>query len=201
MEKWFFKHQESDPDLTKYFCIDELRRCCSSGHWGAACEPCPAVSQKLDPCYGRGECNVSFYIKLTTYQLVLLQGDGTRGGNGKCKCDRGYVGHMCSNCDAHFYPVEQNNTYIECGECFDGCASGCTTSGPKGCRACRSGYIMDVEEGCKDIDECLEDGKCTKDNEKCVNTIGSYRCECGEGYRRNKDQECEIDIEGWFILF
>uniref|UniRef100_A0AC35G2W4 EGF-like domain-containing protein n=1 Tax=Panagrolaimus sp. PS1159 TaxID=55785 RepID=A0AC35G2W4_9BILA len=91
---------------------------------------------------------------------------GIRDGTGKCKCDHGYVGSMCSNCDAHFYPVYQNDTAIEC-----------------------------AEEGCKDIDECLETGKCTKDKEFCVNSIGSYHCECEDGYRRNKDQECEIDIE------
>ena len=84
----------------------------------------------------------------------------------------------------------------EFSECFDGCASGCTAGGPKGCRNCRTGYIWDAEEGCKDVDECLENGKCTKNNEACVNTIGSFRCECAEGYRRNGQQECEIDIEG-----
>lgn len=32
-----------------------------------------------------------------------------------------------------------------------------------------------------DIDECAEDnGKC---NQICINTIGSYKCDCNEGYR------------------
>lgn len=108
---------------------------------------------------------------------------------------------MCSNCDAHFYPIIQNDSYIECAECFDGCASGCTAEGPKGCRACRTGYVMDENEGCKDLDECLEENKCTKANEHCINLVGSYRCECTEGYKRNKDQECEIDVEGLFNFF
>jgi len=179
LEQWFFKKQESDPDLNKYFCIDELHHCCPTGHFGRACEPCPAVHQQLPPCFGRGVCD----------------GDGTRGGTGKCKCDRGYVGINCNNCDGHFYPITQNNSYIECGECFDGCASGCTAGGQKGCRACRTGYIMDAEEGCKDVDECLEEGTCTKANERCINLVGSYRCECSEGFRRNKNHECELDIE------
>lgn len=33
-------------------------------------------------------------------------------------------------------------------ECFNGCASGCTSAGPKGCRACRSGYLKNEEDGC-----------------------------------------------------
>jgi hypothetical protein len=43
-----------------------------------------------------------------------FQGDGTRGGTGKCECDRGYVGVMCSNCDAHYFVKENNATFIEC---------------------------------------------------------------------------------------
>jgi hypothetical protein len=179
LEDWFLHKQEKESDLMNYFCLSELRSCCPSGHFGVACEPCPAVSKNLSPCFGRGQCD----------------GEGIRDGTGKCKCDHGYVGSMCSNCDAHFYPVYQNDTAIECAECFDGCGGGCTAAGPKGCRSCRTGYIWDAEEGCKDIDECLETGKCTKDKEFCVNSIGSYRCECENGYRRNKDQECEIDIE------
>lgn len=59
---------------------------------------------------------------------------------------------------------------------------------------------MDNDEGCKDVDECLEENKCPKSNERCINLVGSYRCECSEGYKRNKDQECEINIEGLFDL-
>ena len=57
---------------------------------------------------------------------------------------------------------------------------------------------MDAEEGCKDVDECLEEGTCTKANERCINLVGSYRCECSEGFRRTKGHECELDIEGNF---
>lgn len=45
-----------------------------------------------------------------------------------------------------------------------------------------------------DVDECQqqEGGMCTKDNEKCVNTMGSFECECIVGYKRNADTfECE----------
>uniref|UniRef100_A0A914DWQ0 protein disulfide-isomerase n=1 Tax=Acrobeloides nanus TaxID=290746 RepID=A0A914DWQ0_9BILA len=179
LEKWFFSYQTTEPDLEKWLCIDELRKCCSRGHFGPLCQPCPGVQKSEATCFGRGKC----------------QGDGTRGGTGKCECDRGYVGVMCSNCDAHFFARENNATFIECEECFDGCASGCTSAGPKGCRACRSGYVMDTDEGCKDVDECADDNKCIKEHEECVNLVGSFRCACKEGYRRNSNDECELDIE------
>ncbi|KAH7725536.1 latent transforming growth factor beta binding protein 4 [Aphelenchoides avenae] len=178
LESWFFKRQDTQPDLFKFFCIEELRKCCAKDHWGPNCQPCPGA-QKTAACFGRGEC----------------QGAGTRGGDGKCTCDKGYVGIRCSNCDAHYYAVSQNETSIECAECFEGCASGCIAAGPKGCRSCRSGYVMDEQDGCKDVDECEQEDRCTKSHEKCVNTAGSYYCSCEDGYRTGENDECEIDIE------
>ncbi|KAI1714782.1 cysteine-rich with EGF-like domain protein 2 [Ditylenchus destructor] len=201
LEGWYFKLQDEQPDLETAFCVEERKRCCSSGYFGAQCSGCPGLVRQdteSKPCFGRGTCN----------------GDGSRQGDGKCNCSSGYVGKMCSNCDAHYYPVAQNATYIECDECFDGCASGCTAAGPKGCRACRSGYKMDEETGCQDIDECQlsaespegsEAKKCTKDHEVCVNIMGSFRCDCETSFvRRGKnagqegvheDGECELDVE------
>ncbi|KAM4593063.1 fibrillin-1 isoform 1-T1 [Odontesthes bonariensis] len=47
------------------------------------------------------------------------------------------------------------------------------------------GYELEKEEHPKDIDECLND-PCT--NGQCINTDGSFRCECPMGYR--------LDISG-----
>ena len=40
-----------------------------------------------------------------------------------------------------------------------------------------------------DIDECEED--VCGSNEICVNTVGSFICQCQEGYTRNQDDTCE----------
>ena len=44
----------------------------------------------------------------------MVQGEGTRGGTGKCKCDKGYVGLLCRKCDANFFASVENDTSIEC---------------------------------------------------------------------------------------
>ncbi|CAD5221920.1 unnamed protein product [Bursaphelenchus okinawaensis] len=180
LEKWFFKHQESDPDLFDFVCINELKKCCPQGHFGHNCSPCPGSLKGLT-CFKRGKCS----------------GDGTRQGTGKCECQKGYAGVRCSTCDAHFYEFSKNDTAIECAACFDGCATSCTTSGPLGCTACRTGYKMVENEGCVDVDECSDNGEqlCDKLNEICVNTPGSYNCECKDGYKRDFDSdECILDV-------
>ncbi|XP_053393753.1 low-density lipoprotein receptor-related protein 1-like isoform X2 [Mercenaria mercenaria] len=56
---------------------------------------------------------------------------------------------------------------------------------------CNKGFIL-VEEGhgkpeqCKDIDECEDKHACSQ---ICINTIGSYKCDCYEGYIFMQDPE------------
>lgn len=40
-----------------------------------------------------------------------------------------------------------------------------------------------TENGCKDINECRENPQICDPNGDCINTIGSYTCECREGYQ------------------
>ncbi|XP_022079386.1 neurogenic locus notch homolog protein 2-like [Acanthaster planci] len=46
---------------------------------------------------------------------------------------------------------------------------------------CSSGFTTDANGKCQDIDECNEEGRC-EPNAECVNTVGSYRCECSDGF-------------------
>ena len=44
-----------------------------------------------------------------------------------------------------------------------------------------------------DVDECsAADGaaRCSSETEKCVNTVGSYRCDCADGFQR-RSGKCE----------
>ncbi|XP_007575443.1 complement component C1q receptor [Poecilia formosa] len=54
------------------------------------------------------------------------------------------------------------------------------------CR-CPSGFrLSENQQNCSDVDECLSQA-C--DNRGCINTPGSYRCVCGDGFRLS-DGEC-----------
>lgn len=46
--------------------------------------------------------------------FLFVQGSGTRGGNGKCKCHGGYKGDLCDVCKKGFYEAHKNETDIDC---------------------------------------------------------------------------------------
>ncbi len=50
------------------------------------------------PCHGNGMCD----------------GDGTRGGNGKCGCAHGYKGEFCLDCIDGFFGEVRNDTFSLC---------------------------------------------------------------------------------------
>jgi fibulin 1/2 len=70
---------------------------------------------------------------------------------------------------------------------------------------CKSGFeridseTINKEAECQDVDECGKAtlNKCNLFNSKCVNKVGSYECECKDGYRpvsNSSNQVCE-DID------
>ena len=45
---------------------------------------------------------------------------------------------------------------------------------------------------CLDIDECIEDDSVDcGEHAECNNTVGSYTCDCLNGYEKNKNGQCE----------
>lgn len=117
------------PDLHKWFCVDTIKVCCPKGTFGPDCngnidlkkfcletvpkwllseaiclivfiKDCVGGSQR--PCHGNGMCD----------------GDGTRGGNGKCTCHHGYKGELCLDCIDGFFSGERNSTFALCAGVF-----------------------------------------------------------------------------------
>ncbi|XP_037535778.1 protein disulfide isomerase CRELD1 [Nematolebias whitei] len=59
---------------------------------------------------------------------------------------------------------------------------GCMGSGPARCRKCAPGYRLTGPK-CLDIDECSDRVlACHGLDEICINTKGSFRCECADGF-------------------
>lgn len=56
----------------------------------------------------------------------------------------------------------------------------------KGCQ-CLTGWIG--SHCSADVDECMQD-PCASSNENCLNTPGSYICQCKPGYRRDSNKNC-----------
>ncbi|XP_009461222.1 PREDICTED: cysteine-rich with EGF-like domain protein 2 [Nipponia nippon] len=234
IEKWWFKLKKKYPDLFKWFCIETIEVCCPAGTYGPDCLACRGGSER--PCHGNGHCD----------------GDGTRGGDGSCSCNKEYTGDFCLDCSNGYFSTLRNETHSVCTAChaacktctgssnkdcqdckegwikneeaacvdLDECAAspckdhqyclntdgsfsckacdasciGCTGEGSDKCKACASGYMKE-DEKCTDIDECnLPEKVCVKENQDCVNTSGSYKCVCSEGFE-DKDGTCVQNVK------
>ncbi|KAI8738014.1 mucin protein, partial [Biomphalaria glabrata] len=93
-------------------------------------------------------------------------------------------------------------TGLSCEKDKDGCASrpcqtNCTdapadleviTGLAYQCEGCFDGYILnDNKTKCEDINEC-ENNPCDP-NAQCINSIGSYYCQCNNGFRLNESNK------------
>ncbi|XP_015113474.1 fibulin-2 [Diachasma alloeum] len=65
------------------------------------------------------------------------------------------------------------------------------TSGPM---KCSPGLRFVRNRGCVDINECEEIQDVCTSNEECVNTVGSYTCNCRTGFRRDNLTQACVDI-------
>uniref|UniRef100_UPI00358E1ABB prolow-density lipoprotein receptor-related protein 1 isoform X2 n=1 Tax=Myxine glutinosa TaxID=7769 RepID=UPI00358E1ABB len=98
---------------------------------------------------------------------------------------------------------ERNCNINECADRrISGCTQGCTDLkiGYK-CK-CRSGFrLKDDGKTCVDLDECTTTFPCSH---TCINTHGSYKCLCIEGYqqRTNDSNSCKAisDVEPFLIF-
>lgn len=70
-------------------------------------------------------------ITYDLFKINFLQGDGTRKGNGICKCNSGYSGDNCDQCANNYFAIIKNET-LTCKKCHKSCKNGCTDSGSKG---------------------------------------------------------------------
>ncbi|KAK9391233.1 EGF-containing fibulin-like extracellular matrix protein 2 [Crotalus adamanteus] len=58
---------------------------------------------------------------------------------------------------------------------------------------CAQGYEPDRHGSCVDVDECEYDLHDCQPSQQCINTIGSFHCQCPEGYRKIGTECVDID--------
>ncbi|XP_029813920.1 cysteine-rich with EGF-like domain protein 2 [Manacus vitellinus] len=191
IEKWWFKLKKKYPDLFKWFCIETIEVCCPAGTYGPDCLACRGGSER--PCHGNGHCD----------------GDGTRGGDGSCSCNKEYTGEFCLDCSSGYFSTLRNETHSVCTACHTACKT-CTGPSNKDCQDCKEGWIKDEDGACVDLDECAT-SPC-KDHQYCLNTDGSFSCKgcdascvgctgegsdkcktCASGYVKEDEKCTDID--------
>ena len=117
-----------------------------------------------------------------------------------CTCYDGFVGDPyvecidIDECTAQIHDcgvtsdcVNLNGTftcYERCPTCTDTEYCNWDSSAHVASCICKDGYILDQNGNCIDVDECMNItlNTCFDNSALCINTIGSYHCECPVGY-------------------
>ncbi|XP_038641732.1 latent-transforming growth factor beta-binding protein 1-like [Scyliorhinus canicula] len=145
-------------------------------------------------------CNTGFQLNAHQSRCVDTDECGLRPlpcSNGRCVNS---VGSFHCVCSRGFSANSHRTDCVDINECLD--VSSCPNSecvnsvGSFRCLPCPTGYQIHNRK-CSDIDECLNGTTCG-DAGTCVNTEGSYRCDCNLGYRLSADGNRCADINECF---
>ncbi|XP_061168354.1 fibrillin-2-like [Saccostrea echinata] len=129
-------------------------------------------------CSGRGTCNFDNVIPQEQPSFFLVE----------CECETGWTGPTC-NMDENGCLGNPCNTSSDCQDLTPSVqrSRGLTYQ----CSACPVGYTLSSSLKCIDIDECaLHTSQCSQ---RCVNTDGSFVCECETGFRLHGYQCVDVD--------
>ncbi|EDV27739.1 uncharacterized protein TRIADDRAFT_53736 [Trichoplax adhaerens] len=124
-------------------------------------------------CANGGTCQYEF-------EITTVNGEEYAG----CRCTTAWTGRFC------------NEDFDECAgnPCYEGvnCTGKIAPESGYSCGSCPNGLEGDGEK-CYDVDECLMGVHSC--NQTCINSIGSYTCQCNIGFKIATNQrDCE-DID------
>ncbi|KAH9524422.1 hypothetical protein Btru_054506 [Bulinus truncatus] len=163
---------------------------------------------------------ISYYARLDTVVIIQVQAVDNKGGpsntltiptascpncNNHGDCDKSVLAKITGTSTSYACICFPAYTGVFCTENFNACTTNpcavgqnCTDLTPEQqgmnkighlCGPCPTGFELQGDK-CADINECVNNETCSQ---RCVNTVGSYYCDCFRGYRKNspKAKECE----------
>uniref|UniRef100_A0A672K2R7 Latent-transforming growth factor beta-binding protein 1 n=1 Tax=Sinocyclocheilus grahami TaxID=75366 RepID=A0A672K2R7_SINGR len=156
------------------------------------CSPCPdGFEGRNGQCVDINEC---------LDEKVCAHGQCfNREGYFVCTCDEGFsLTPDGKACIGTILPQFTNCNFVcvtDIDECQDDsvCIQGhCqNTEGLFICN-CEPGFILSsTGDQCNDVDECLELSQTCDGVGQCVNILGSYQCNCPQGYRQVNGTSCQ----------
>ncbi|XP_023813767.1 low-density lipoprotein receptor isoform X1 [Oryzias latipes] len=135
--------------------------------------------------HGSRQCNQQYDCRDTTDESGCVNVTRCEGPD-KFKCRSGECITMERVCDSKRDCRDWSDEPLrECGsnECLynnGGCSHICNDLKIGHECLCPTGYSLRDKRRCEDIDECASPDTCSQ---TCINTMGSYKCECEEGYQ------------------
>lgn len=163
---------------------------CKAGYKGELCEEC------TDGYYSAFKNGTHSICSACHAACKICSGPSIRDCE---ECNRGWTENeeddgcididecTSSPCKENQYCLNSEGSY-SCKDCDTSCKS-CTGEGPEKCEECAPGYSAESGK-CTDINECEDSEKvCSRENEVCINTLGSYKCACSEGFE-DHDGSC-----------
>ena len=142
---------------------------------------CPGNKQCISPKTATCECKDGFYMNQADSCIDIDECLGTNSCNKNASCHN-IVGSYFCLCSSGFHG---NGTQCFIGDCTDSlCPENgeCVSSTTFDCQ-CKKGFEMNEAGSCVDFDECSAEMCDT--NALCLNSEGSYQCDCGPGFYGN----------------
>ncbi|CAF3955011.1 unnamed protein product, partial [Adineta steineri] len=151
----------------------------TNGYYQCNCMKWPGFQYTSDgkSCSGCGDRNYGYGCNESCQCNFGTCNPNATNVNQSCTCNTGYTEIFC---DKRIDICALNNTY-------DSTIEDCITDPNDGDAVyiCRPGYAIDSTTGnCSDVNECANNQSyCNVEVSSCMNTVGSYLCNCLSGYQ------------------